>query len=289
MIKFSNGHEFDFGCASGAMAFNGDGWWFEQPFRWFGCLRPEEFTVITKTLTFHSRKGNLRWWAPWRAVKKVGGGIVNAVGLTNPGFKWWCGSPYLHTIRRGYKVIVSFAPENCYEAEVMTKTFNKLNRIVGVQLNVSCPNVSQDSDLNHVCEISETVLKHSAHPVVLKLSYQDDYVGICKELDGRLAAVELINSVPFNKVYPYQTSPLARYGYDGGVSGSPIKHLSVAALKGVKSAGVRTPVISGGGIESLQDVRERKALGADGFVFGSLFIKDAAKPNTIIAEYRKSG
>lgn len=298
MITFSNGHKFDFGCASGAMAFRGDGWWWEQPYRWLGLLRPAEFTVIIKTLTFEPRAGNLRMYAPWRAVRLLAnGGAVNAVGLTNPGYKWWCGyntigNPHLHTVRRGYKVIVSFMPEDDHQAFIMTHAFNKLsgrkygNSLVALQLNLSCPNVARDGGVNHICEITDGVLKRSDYPVILKLSYSDDYVQICKELDGRVAAFELINTVPFKTVFPQSESPLAQYGYDGGVSGQPIRQYAIEALQNVKRAGVRTPIISGGGIDSLEDVLSREKMGAEGFVFGSAFIRNPALPNRVINEYR---
>lgn len=44
MINLSNGNEVDFLCASGSLGFCGDGWWWEQPLRWVGMLRPHEFT-----------------------------------------------------------------------------------------------------------------------------------------------------------------------------------------------------------------------------------------------------
>jgi dihydroorotate dehydrogenase (NAD+) catalytic subunit len=289
VITFSNGHRFDFGCASGAMAFRGDGWWFEQPSRWAGLIRPREFTVIVKTLTFMPRRGNLRWYAPWRCVRMLlNGGMVNAVGLTNPGYQWWCEGPYRHITRRGYKAIVSFMPETVVEAAVMTERFNLLPDLVGVQLNLSCPNVARDGGVAHVCGITEAVVRRSAHPVSLKLSYTDDYTRICRELDGRVEAFELINTVPFGTVYPGRRSPLARYGLTGGVSGRPIKKYAVEALKNVRAAGVKTPIISGGGIETFEDVAERHALGAAGFVFGSVFVRRPWRPNTIIRRWRKA-
>ena len=79
MIELNNGHKMDFVVASGALGFDGRGWWFEQPWRWLGILRPQEFTIITKTLTRFRREGNLKMWHPWTCVRPVKGGWVNAV------------------------------------------------------------------------------------------------------------------------------------------------------------------------------------------------------------------
>ncbi len=288
MIRFSNGHLFDFGCASGAMAFRGNGWWFEQPARLLGLLRPQEFTVIVKTLTYRPRRGNLRWYAPWRCVRLLSpGGAVNAVGLTNPGYLWWCQEPYQHTVRRGYKVIASFMPETVAEAKEMTAAFNSLPALVGVQLNLSCPNVS-NGDVSHICEIAEAVATLSRHPVSLKLSYADNYFAVCREMDGKVEAFELINTVPFPVAYPGSVSPLARYGLVGGVSGRPLKQYATEALVRVRDAGLKTPIISGGGIETYEDVLERESLGAKGFVFGTVFMRHPGRPNAIINRYRKT-
>lgn len=89
MINLSNGNEVDFLCASGSLGFCGDGWWWEQPLRWVGMLRPHEFTIITKTLTYRPCKGNLNMAKPWKCVQLIPGGVVNSVGLTNPGYKNW--------------------------------------------------------------------------------------------------------------------------------------------------------------------------------------------------------
>src|SRR5882672_8482445 len=120
MITFSNGHQVDFLAASGALGFTGDGYWWEQPFRRSGLLRPEEFTIVTKTLTYLPKVGNLRWWAPWRCVRLLGNGnVVNSVGLSNPGYKQWLHESYNQVVRKGYKVIVSIAPTSLYEARNM--------------------------------------------------------------------------------------------------------------------------------------------------------------------------
>ena len=286
MIEFHNGHKFDFGCASGALAFHGEGWWFERPWRWIKELRPEEFTVIIKTLTFSPRKGNYVWWRPWTCVRLLErGGVVNAIGLTNPGYEWWLGEPYEYVTKKGYKVIVSIAPDTPIEAAVMAEAFNHVD-VAGLQLNVSCPNVGHRDDVDYVCEMTNAVLKLTRHPLVVKLSYASSYTQICKELDGRVAAFELINSVPFGRVYKNR-SPLLRYGYSGGVSGKPIAALSRLALKNVKAAGVQTPVISGGGVDSLREVRAREELGAAGFVFGSIFIRKPWLPNQIVRQHRR--
>lgn len=90
MIRFSNGHAFEYMTASGALGFDGKGWPWEQPFRWTGLLKPSLFTSVIKTLTPGPIRGNLQWHNPTRCLRPIPHGVVNAVGLGNPGIDWWC-------------------------------------------------------------------------------------------------------------------------------------------------------------------------------------------------------
>lgn len=285
---FHNGHVFDFACASGALGFVGDGWWFEQPSRWLGSLRPQEFTIITKTLTYSPRKGQLKWWCPWRAVRFLenDSGVVNCVSLTNPGYRWWIDEVYQQVLQRGYKVIPSIMPLNKNEAKEMIGGFNKLDHIVGVEYNASCPNV-EGHGIDSICELAEVMIGDCRHPLIVKLSYQDDYLAICKILDKKVSAFDLINSPPFRTVFPDGHSPLIKYGFLGAVSGPCIRKYAREVLKVVKEAKIQTPIISGGGIDSLEEVWLREDMGATGWTFGTVFMKRPWLPNQVIEQYRR--
>jgi dihydroorotate dehydrogenase (NAD+) catalytic subunit len=282
----------DFACASGALGLTGDGWWWEQPFRWLGYLDPKQFTIITKTLTLNPLGGNLKMWKPWEAVRVISGGAINAVGLTNPGIDWWIANSYAHTVKRDYKIIVSIYPQNAVEAERMIAKLEFCKNIVGIQINLSCPNIAfkmhEDIKILHNIKILNAALQ-SSHPVAVKLSYQEPYLRMCETFDSMgLAFIELINTVPYNLVFPTKKSPLSKYGYEGGVSGNPIRDFAREALAKVKWAGIKTPIASGGGISSAAEVYARAVLGAKAFVMGTVFLKSITKPNRIVAECRKS-
>lgn len=288
MIQFHNGHKYDYGVASGALSFDGDGWWFEQPWRWMGILRPEEFTIITKTLTYEPRKGNYRWYAPWRCVRLLENrSVVNAVALSNPGYIWWLAHCRRKIAKRGYKVIVSIAPTTASEAVTMVHLLSGTECIVGIQLNLSCPNVNKLDNLDYVCTMTRLVRKHCDLPLILKLGYADGPTTICKELDGIVDAFELINAVPYSIIHPHGTSPLLKYGYTGSVSGADITVHARTALIDAKKMKIKTPIISGGGVDSLHEARLRETLGADAVNFGSVFIRKPWLPNRIVKELRK--
>lgn len=263
--------------SSGALGFDGKGYWWEQPFRWFGLLRPQEFTIVTKTLTLHPRKGNLKWYAPWKAVRLIKGGVVNSVGLSNPGLPYWikkC-SPKLK-----YNTVVSITPFDVNEASQMTLCLNGLTNIKGIEVNLSCPSTEPLP-----IEILDAVVDRSAHPVIVKLDYNAaDFVRKCNKYSGKkLEALSLINSVPWSVVFPDKESPIRPCS---GVSGEAICKFARDALNKVKRI-TETPIISGGGIYTIEEMMARFVMGAQAVSFGSLFLKKPWKPNSIVADFKK--
>lgn len=294
MIRLSNGYKFDFVVSSGALGYDGKGYLWEWPLRWMGLIDPTRFLVITKTLTFKPRKGNLRWWAPWRCVRLIpGDGAVNAVGLTNIGivdWAWWRFECYGEC-----DIAVSVMPETISEANSMASVIYA--RIAGlpshslaaIEFNASCPNVSHEESIEHICEICKR-LGQAGVPVIVKLGWQQPYMEIIRELEkiDCVEAYDLINTVPWNQFDYNQPSPLARYGLTGGVSGAPICNQTVGVLEDVKrDKGIRKPVISGGGVMSLLNVEERFVKGADAVAFGTLFLRRPWMPNKLARQWRE--
>lgn len=280
MITLSNGHQFEFCAASGALGFDGRGWWFEQPWRWLGLLRPEEFTVITKTLTFSPRAGNLKMWCPWRCIRpSIKRGWVNAVGLTNGGI-----TPWMIYADLKYKTIASIAPNDVNETDLMIKMLNDRRDLVGVELNVSCPNVDH---AENTVQIAEAAVKQSRHPVIVKLSVDQPWLELVNALDGKVEAFDLINAVAWKTVMGDRRSPLSRYGLTGGVSGRPIKNLARQVLSEWAAMKFKTPVISGGGIDSYDEVKKRFRMGAAAVSFGTVFISRPWLPNQIVRRIKR--
>ncbi len=287
MIKFKNGHELDFACASGALAWYGEGWWWEKPLRWFGYIRPDEITIISKTLTYYPVTGNLKWWCPWRCVRLIPDGVVNAVGLTNGGYSWWIDN-FAHKIEKSNrKVIASILPYDPFEARVMATKLS-MCKLVGIEVNLSCPSAANETDIRQIERIITAVTEYTHHPVIIKLGYTGPYKEICIALDGVVDAFDLINTVPWDYLYPTESSPLAKYNLKGGVSGLPIREFARDALHNVKALGLKTPIISGGGIDSIQEVYARLVLGAKAVTLGTIFLRNPCKARNIVRECRRA-
>jgi len=146
-IKLSNGHVFTYLVASGALKYDGSGWWFEKYFMrffnlWNGLIDPRLFTVIGKSITREPKKGNLKWtdMFGFGCVRHIKDGVVNAVGLTNPGFDWWMKDVAPRVKSLPWKLIMSLygTPE---ELAQMAKVLEESKcGIVAIEVNVSCPN-----------------------------------------------------------------------------------------------------------------------------------------------------
>lgn len=299
MIKFSNGHEFNYFVASGALGFDGLGYWWERPLVWLGLIKPELFAVAIKSLTRYSIRGNLRWsnpltwlpFSPWSCVRLLSGElIVNKVGLTNPGVDYWCEKigPKINFKKR--KVIGSiFGIQE--ELVYMAKRLNFFD-LVAIEVNDSCMNAghrkrSAESIINSV----KAVRGWSRHPIIVKVSADQDYLTIAKGLVGVAEAISL-NSVPWKMVYGNLISPLEKIGKPGtgggGISGERAKAYNWAVVRELFEQG-SLPVIAPS-IMKYEDLDCVRSLGAQAISFGAIHLRTPWKPTWIVRkELSKNG
>jgi dihydroorotate dehydrogenase (NAD+) catalytic subunit len=140
--------------------------------------------------------------------------------------------------------------------------------IAAVELNVSCHNVNFRFE-----EILEDVLdvaaERSTHPVIVKLSPDDDYVAAAKLAEERgIAALTAINTVKGLRLDPRTGEPLLANRY-GGMSGRAIKPIALRVVSELREAGIRLPIVGSGGIRDFADAREFFWAGADAVSLGS--------------------
>lgn len=284
MIRLSNGHVLKYVVASGALAFDGKGWLWERPLMWLGLIKPELFTVVIKTLTRNPRPGNLRWWKPWTCVRLIPGGSVNKIGLTNPGVEWWCKKIGPRLDFKKYPLAGSiFGNKN--ELIEMAQMFNKFN-FVAVEVNPSCPNTGHAmQQADSIIENVTAVKAVSRHPIIVKVSVDQDYLAIARGLKG-IAEVISINSVPWKTAFPNgDASPLWKLekevgGGGGGVSGKPAQKFNWNAVEKLARDG-SLPVI-GPSIMDFADLEKVRSLGAKAVSFGAIHLKTPCKPTSIV-------
>lgn len=276
MLTLPNSVRFQFIAASGSRGWAGgdEGHGLirvlKTPCRWLGLF--PHIPVVAKTVTRWPCQGNLRLWQPWRAVRLVGhDSLVNCVALTNPGIEGWVRDYYPIVPGRPYPVLASMASNDPAEAGWMADHLTvRCPRLAGIELNLSCPNTGErDGSVEQAKAIFDAVHTHTSLPVIVKLAYQDPYLDICRALDGRAWAFHLINTVPWPLDRP---SPLAHYGYTGGVSGRLLLDYARKALLKARLLGLRTPLISGGGVLDRREAKARLSMGAAAVSLGSVYL-----------------
>lgn len=286
MIKLSNGHSFEYMVASGALAYDGLGWTWERPLVALGLIRPELFTIVTKSLTLHPRVGNLRWYKPWECVRLIPGGAVNKVGLTNPGFEWWMRKVAPHVRKDGLKIVVSLFGE-VDELLQMTERLVDVP-IVGIEYNVSCPNHKSITD-----SAVEAVIKgkkRTHQPIILKLSADQPYLEILESVHNKIEAVSW-NSVPWGVVFPSVKSPLSKLeqrvgGGGGGVSGKPAQLYNWNASIDVENFFPKVPVI-GSSVMEFEDMDKVREFGAKAVSFGCVHLRTPHLPTHMVIKEQK--
>lgn len=283
MITLSNGHTFEYMVASGALAFDGQGWLWERLLVKLGLIKPELFTVVLKSLTRNPLVGNLSWWHPWTCVRLIDGGSVNKVGLTNPGIEWWCEYVGRYLNFKKFSLVASIAG-NEQELVEMAQMLNEFD-FVALKVNPSCPNTGYDLDATAtVLQSVKAVKRTSRHPTLVKISVDQDYLAIASGLVGIAEGIAL-NSVAWKTVFPNgEQTPLWRLeekvgGGGGGVSGKPAQKHNWAAVQALAAQG-SLPVIAPS-IMEFEDMAHVTKLGAKAKSFGAIHLPTKGKPWTL--------
>jgi len=272
-ITLSNGHVIQWMTASGALGFNAEGWPHEWPFRWAGFLDPQLFTNVGKSITYDPIKGNLVWWNPRRCVRLINNGVLNKVGLTNPGWHVF----HEHILPRIDFKRVNFVPSYFGDRVgllVMVRMSNPFP-IKAIELNVSCPNSAHAvSEADAIIEIVDELRRNTVHPLILKISARQDYITLAKQLLGVIQAMA-INSVPWEMVNPHSVSPLAHLPGPGGggISGMAAQGINWEVVWNLKRKVPDMPVIAPS-IWNYDDIDYvLNELHADAVSFGAIHLK----------------
>ncbi len=284
MVVFPDGRKVNYFVASGALAFDGKGWFWERPLVWLGLIKPELFTVVFKSLTLEPRTGNLRWWKPWDCVKLIKGGAVNKVGLTNKGFDWWMRkvAPKLDFSKGNYVISLFGTPEELFKMLQQLNT-DRFKGLVAVELNVSCPNTGEDKDpTQKLIDTVKAARKKSHHCFILKIGADQDGVTLAKALVGVIQAMSF-NTLAFEKVFPGKRTPLYRLeeylkrrglpgaGGGGGVSGKELQKHNWPFMKKIHKAVPEMQLIASS-IMEYGDLDKVDVCGASAYSFGTIHL-----------------
>ncbi|HZZ82143.1 MAG TPA: dihydroorotate dehydrogenase [Gemmataceae bacterium] len=224
--------------------------------------------IIPKTVTRVPRIGN----APPRTVETASG-MLNAIGLDNDGIDHFIAHhlPYLRTLPTA--IVANIAGKTADEFTEMAEKIGKEAGLAGLELNLSCPNVSGGldfaTDATVTRRIIENVRKVCPLPLIAKLTPNvTNIVPIAQAAaDGGADAVSLVNTFVGMAIDWRKRRPILG-NVTGGLSGPAIKPLALRLVYLVASK-VRVPVIGVGGIRTIDDVMEFLVAGASAVQIGT--------------------
>ena len=222
---------------------------------------------------------NVPWSGnPTPRVAEVYGGMMNAIGLQNPGIELFCQRDIPYLKQFDTKIIVNVcghAPEE-YLAVVERLADEPIDMM---EINISCPNVNAGflafgQDAGHVEELTAQIKKIAKQPVIMKLTPNvTDITEIAKAAEaGGADAISLINTLTGMKIdINRRTFVLANR--TGGVSGPAIHPIAVRMVYEAANA-VSVPVIGMGGITRAEDAIEMILAGASAVSVGTANFHD---------------
>lgn len=244
--------------------------------------------IATKAVSVAPRHG-----APPLRVSEFAGGMINAIGLANPGLDA-VRAEYLPWLRRAYpdtRVIVNVIGNSVEDFEIVVGGLDNVPGVDAFELNVSCPNVKAGgmefgADPVALAALVRASRAQTARPIFVKLSPTLG-AGV---VDAARVAVEhgatgltLVNTMPGLVIDASRRTPKIGFG-TGGISGPALLPLGLLATWRVRQALPGVPVIGLGGISTGNDAAQYLLAGASLVGVGTAALRDPRAPERIARE-----
>ena len=243
--------------------------------------------IVAKTITLKPRLGN----EPPRMVETASG-VLNSIGLQNIGIDAFINEKLPFFREYDVPLIVSIAGETTDEYVQLAKTLQG-EKITGLELNLSCPNIKYDRKLmfaqnpQATHQVVSRVRKAISLPLMVKLSPNvTDIASIAKMCEEAGAdGVSLINTFSGMAIDVESRKPILRQ-ITGGLSGPAIKPIALRMVYEVHKA-VKIPIIGIGGIMTAGDALEFIIAGAKAVAIGTGNFVDPLTPIKVIDGIRE--
>lgn len=242
--------------------------------------------LVTKAVSLTPRHGN----APPR-VAEFRGGMLNSVGLANPGLDRVRAEelPWLAAHLRRARVIVNVVGFAVEEYAEVVGGLADAPGITAFELNLSCPNTSAGgiefgADAGCVTRIVSLCRARTRRPLVAKLSPVLPDVGAMALVarDAGADAVSVVNTMP-GELFEPSGAPRLGNGF-GGVSGPALLPVGVLAVARVIERTGGMPVIGVGGIRCAGDARQYLGVGASLVAIGTAGLADPRLPERVVRD-----
>jgi dihydroorotate dehydrogenase (NAD+) catalytic subunit len=238
--------------------------------------------IMIKATTQEARFGN-----PTPRVAETPGGMLNAIGLQNPGLQKVLSEELPWLAQFDVPIIANIAGSTMEEYVEVAKQISKAPNVHALELNISCPNVKKGGIAfgtvpEVAAELTKLVKEVSEVPVYVKLSPNvTNIVEMAKAIEAAGAdGLTMINTLLGMRIDVKTAEPVLA-NRTGGLSGPAIKPIAIRMIYEVSQA-VSIPIIGMGGIQSAEDVIEFFYAGASAVAVGTAnFIDPFVCPNII--------
>lgn len=231
---------------------------------------------VLGTFSFKGTTRETRYGNPTPRIAECTGGLLNAVGLQNPGVDRVI-SEELPKMREVFHkpVMANVSGFSIDEYVEVVSKLDKVEDIGWIEVNISCPNVhggGMSFGTDPVCagEVTRAVRRATNKPLVIKLSPNvTDITQIARAVESEGAdAVSLINTLVGMRINLNTRKPILA-NRTGGFSGSAVFPVALNMVNKVYNA-VKIPVVGMGGVSSAEDVLEMMMAGATAVEIGSM-------------------
>lgn len=240
--------------------------------------------VVLKSVTRLPRLGN-----SMPRIVHTPAGMLNAIGLQNPGLEWYLAHEVGKYAERPYTIVGSVAGFSIDDYAYVCERLAARPEIAAVELNVSCPNVASEGetfgcDPGLTAKVVRAARDTTDKTLIVKLSPNvTNICAVAREAEAAGAdALAVINTVRGMAIDVETWRP--RLGnVSGGLSGPAIRPIAVLAVYEVAQA-VKIPIVGQGGIETLSDALEFFLAGATAVSIGTANFIDPRVPERIVDE-----
>jgi len=225
--------------------------------------------IISKGISLKPMVGN-----PPPRIFETEGGIINSIGLQNPGFQAFIKNklPYYRDLKT--HLIINFFGKSQREYIELARRFDSVPGISGLEMNISCPNIKRGgivfgTDPQMAYRLVQAVRKATTLTLIVKLSPNvTDIALMAKSVEeGGADAVSLVNTFRAMAINIHTRKPELG-NMIGGLSGPAIKPIALRMVWEVNQA-VHIPIIGMGGIMNAEDAIEFILVGASAIQIGT--------------------
>ncbi|AIY05915.1 Dihydroorotate dehydrogenase, catalytic subunit [Planococcus sp. PAMC 21323] len=225
--------------------------------------------IMIKATTVETRLGN-----PTPRVAETASGMLNAIGLQNPGLEKVVGQELPWLEKYDVPIIANVAGTTTEDYVEVAKMISQSPNVHALEINISCPNVKQGgitfgTDPDVARELTRAVKEVSAVPVYIKLSPNvTNIVSIAKAVEeGGADGITMINTLLGMRMDTKTGRPIIA-NITGGLSGPAIKPVALRMVYEV-SQHTTLPIIGMGGVTNVDDVIDFLSAGASAVAVGT--------------------